>query len=355
MNVKTLDLLKEITELSGPSSYEDRIRDYMKGKLKEHMDQVIFDKRGSIMAVKKSKLEHAPTVMLMAHMDEVGFMITAVDSQGFAQFKPLGGWWPMNMLNHRVIVHGKEDYIGVITTRIIRQSSAGKQLKELTLDMLCIDFGASSKEEAKSYGIMPGTFVSPQGDVAELLDGKRIVGKAFDDRAGCAAIIELMEAIKDKELPCHVYAGGTCEEEGGVKSAASAVNMIKPDIFIAVDCSHARDMGSKDECARLGEGFLLRFLDGRMRPNVPLKNFMMNLAEEKGVKYQLFNSYGGTDAAVVQSLNDGVLTGVIGIPVRYNHSHSVIMEKTDYDDALQMLIELVQNIDENVYNSLVAY
>lgn len=355
MNAKTLDMLKEITELSGPSSYEDRVRVYMKEKLKDKADEVIFDKRGSIIAVKKSKFENAPTVMLMAHMDEVGFMITAVDPEGYASFKPLGGWWTMNMLNQRVIIHGKKDYIGVLTTRIIRQSSAGKQLKEVTLDMLCIDFGASSREEAKSYGIMPGTFVSPQGELVELLDGKRVVGKAFDNRAGCAAIIELMEAIKDKDLPCHVYAGGTCEEEGGVKSAASAVNMVKPDIFIAVDCSHARDMGGKNECARLGDGFLLRFLDGKMRPNVPLKNFMMNLAEEKEVKYQLFNSYGGTDAAVVQSLNDGVLTGVIGIPVRYNHSHSVIMEKTDYDDAVQMLIELVQSIDEKAYNSLVNY
>lgn len=358
MTEKTLKLLKEFTEIYAPSSYEERARDYMKEKLKGNCDEVIFDKRGSLIAVKKSKVKNAPKLMLMAHLDEIGFMITGVDSEGFATFKPLGGWWPMNMMGHRVIIHanrGKDDYMGVITTRIIRQSPAGKQLKDLSLDMLRIDFGAKSKEEAKEFGIIPGTFVSPHGELVELLGGKRIVGKAFDNRAGCALIVELMEAVKDLDLPCDLYAGGTCEEEGGVKTAACAVNMVKPDIFLAVDCSHARDMGSKDENSRLGDGFLLRFLDGKMRPHAPLKDYMADLAEEKGINYQLFNSLGGTDAAAVQSLNDGVLTGVVGIACRYNHSNSVIMEKSDYDSALEMLIALAQNVDEAVFKKLTDY
>lgn len=357
MNNDTVKLLKELSEISGPSSYEDRVISYMKKELIKYSDEVIHDLRGSTIGVRHSKKANAPKVLIMAHMDEVGFMITGMEEDGLVSFKPLGGWWSPTMLSQRVMIHAKnEDLIGVITTRLNKQTmNAEQRSKSVSLENMKIDFGASSKEEALSFGVNLGTYVSPQGEFVELKGGKRVLGKAFDDRAGCAAIIEMLKSVCGEDLPCDLYAGGSIEEEGGVKSAADVANMINPDVFIAVDCSQARDIGGKNELSRLGEGFLLRFLDGKMRPSKRLREYMTDLAEETGVNYQLFNSYGGTDAAVVQSTNNGVLTGVVGIPVRYSHTHSVIMEKSDYVAAREHLINFVRKFDSEAFNSLIQY
>ncbi len=357
MTEKTLKLIKELSEISGPSSYEDRVITYMKKELAKYYDEVIHDKRGSTLGVRYSKNPDAPKVMIVAHMDEIGFMITNIDDDGMAKFKPLGGWWALTMISQRVLIHTKEeDIVGIITTRRNRQTMSDEQrAKQVPIEDMVIDFGASSKKEALEFGVRPGTYMSPIGDFLEMKGGKRVVGKAFDDRAGCAAVIEMMENLKDVDLPCHLYAGGSTEEEGGVKSAAALANMIEPDVFIAVDCSHARDFGGKNELSRLGEGFLLRFLDGKMRPSKRLVDFMEDLAVEKGVKYQLFNSYGGTDAATVQSHSNGILTGVVGIPVRYNHTHSVVMEKSDYEDAKSFLTHFVKSYNQEVFTKMITF
>ncbi len=356
MTDKTLKLIKELSELYGPSSYEDRVRDYVKKELQKHSDEIVFDRLGSVIAVKKSKKPNAPSILMLAHLDEVGFMVTGVEDDGFLEFTPLGGFWAQVLMGTCVAVHGKQDWPGVITSRINRQTAPKEQLaKEVSISQMRIDCGFASKQDAHEFGVFPGTYISPSSNFHELAGGKRVMGKAFDDRAGIAAIIEMMEAIKDLDLDCNIYAGGSCEEEGGNKSAKAAVHMINPDIFIAVDCSNARDLHGKNETARLGNGFLLRFLDGKMRPNLRLKNYIQTLADKNNVKYQLFNSYGGTDAAVVQNENNGIITGVIGIPVRHTHSHLGVMEKADYESAKDMLITLAKDLDEEAFKKLISY
>lgn len=356
MKEHSFQLIKELSQLYGPSSYEDRVREYVKEKLEPLSDEVVFDRLGSTIAIKRSKNPDAPSIMFLAHMDEVGFMVTSVEEDGLLSFSPLGGWWPQTMMSQRVMVHGKQDCLGVITSRVNRQTMAKDQLnKALSIDAMRIDCGFSNKKEALAWGVIPGTFATPVGDVCEMAGGKRMLGKAFDDRAGVAAVIELMEHIKDLSLDCNIYAGGSCEEEGGNKSAKSIVAKLKPDIFIAVDCSQARDVHGKNETSRLGDGFLLRFLDGRMRPNYRLRNLMQQIAEDNNIRYQLFNSYGGTDAAAVQNENEGVITGVIGIPVRYSHTHAVMMEKSDYDDAVSMLVAMAKTMNPALFQRIISY
>lgn len=358
MGPETLRLLKELTELSGPPSDEGRVINYMKKELGKYADEIIQDRLGSTFGVKYSKAPDAPKVMIAGHMDEIGFMIYQVEDDGLLLFQPLGGWWSQTLLSQRVILHGdNDDFVGVVTTRAIRQNLSNEQkTKALSITDMVIDCGASTRDEALSFGIRPGTYVTPQSEFVEMKGGNRLLGKAFDDRYGCATVIELMRDLKDIDLPCHLYAGGTVQEEGGLRGAGPAANLVQPDLFIALDSSAARDVsGKKRELARLGEGFMLRVFDQRMRPSKALRDFVRQVAEDVGIKYQWFFSYGSTDAAMVQVTGIGVPALVIGIPSRYNHSHSVIIDKRDYEASREIMIEVVKRITREKFEEFVTF
>lgn len=330
----------------------------MKKELGKYADEIIQDRLGSTFGVKYSKDPDAPKVMIAGHMDEIGFMVYQIEEDGLLLFQPLGGWWSQTLLSQRVIIHGDdEDFIGVITTRAIRQNlSAEQKVKALDTTDMVIDCGASSREDALGFGIRPGTYVTPKASFEEMKGGNRLLGKAFDDRYGCATVIEVMRELNGVDLRCHLYAGGTVQEEGGLRGATPAANLIKPDLFLALDSSAARDVtGKKSELARLGDGFMLRVFDKRMRPSKALRDFVRQVADEAGIPYQWFFSYGSTDAAMVQVTGIGVPSLVIGIPSRYNHSHSVIIDKRDYEASREIMVEVIQRINRRKFEELIAF
>jgi putative aminopeptidase FrvX len=186
-----------------------------------------------------------------------------------------------------------------------------------------------------------------------MANNKKILAKAWDNRYGCGLAIELLQELKDEKLPNILYSGATVQEEVGLRGAQTAANMIKPDLFFALDASPANDMtGDKKEFGHLGKGVLLRILDRTMVTHRGIREFILDTAETHHVPYQYFASQGGTDAGRVHMSNEGIPSAVIGVCSRYIHTHASIIHVDDYAAAKELLIKLVKTCDQSTVDTI---
>ncbi len=349
MNEK--QLLKELTLLDGAPAYEKNVREFMKEQMEDIADEIIYDKLGSIFAVKKSKKKNAPKVMLAGHMDEVGFMITGYTKSGLLHFKTLGGWWNQTMLAHRLTIHTEDkQYVGVISSIAPHLLTPEMRAKPMDINNMLIDCGFKDEEDAKKH-IPIGSMAAPRVEFVEL-PNDRLLSKAFDNRYGCAMAIDILNHFKDIDLDCDLYLGATVQEEAGLKGAVTAANLVKPDYAIVVDSSPAKDTSPSDEKGHLGEGFLLRIKDPGSTMSPKIRNFVIDCANKTDSKFQYYTSTGGTDARAIEVSSNGVLVSVIGMASRGIHSHSSIMDLNDYKYAKSTIIEMIKQLNEDKIKEL---
>ncbi|MDP4168989.1 MAG: M20/M25/M40 family metallo-hydrolase, partial [Bacillota bacterium] len=200
-----------------------------------------------------------------------------------------------------------------------------------------------------------GQSIVPICPFTPMSNEKKILAKAWDNRYGCGLAIELLQELKDVQLPNNLYSGATVQEEVGLRGAQTAANMINPDLFFALDASPANDMsGSKNEFGQLGKGTLLRILDRSMVTHRGMKEFILDMAETHSIPYQYFVSQGGTDAGRVHTSNEGVPSAVIGICSRYIHTHASMIHVDDYAAAKELLVKLVKACDKSTVDSIKA-
>lgn len=353
MNEQTLKLFKTLTELPGAPGNEHLVRNFMRDQLSPYADEIIQDKLGSIFAVKKGP-EAGPKIMVAGHMDEVGFMVTAITDNGMLRFQPLGGWWSQVLLAQRVqIMTGNGPIIGVIGSIPPHLLDDSKRNKPMEIKNMLIDIGADDREDAIRIGIKPGQSILPICSFTPMANEKKILAKAWDNRYGCGLAIELLQELKDVTLPNILYSGATVQEEVGLRGAQTAATMINPDIFFALDASPANDMtGKKSEFGQLGKGTLLRILDRSMVTHRGMKEFILDTAETNQIPYQYFVSPGGTDAGRVHQTNEGVPSAVIGICSRYIHTHASIIHIDDYAAAKELLVKLVKACDQTTVDTI---
>lgn len=345
---KQLLMFKELTEAYGAPGFEGPVREIMRRYMQESTDEIVTDNLGSIFGVKRGNPE-GPVIMAAGHMDEVALMVTRVDKNGFLKFNPLGGWWDQVLLSQRVVVLGKKGPVdGVIGSIPPHVLSDEDRKKPYTISRMFVDIGATSEEEVAEMGVRPGDVIVPTGEFKVLSNPKRMLAKSWDNRYGCAIALELLAELKDVETPNILYAGATVQEEVGLRGAETAARLINPDIFFAMDAGPANDIpGSTDGFGRLGEGLLLRILDRTMITLPGIRDFLLDLCESEGIKYQFFVSPGGTDAGKVHLSGTGVPSAVIGIPARYIHSHVSIIDKDDYEAAKKLLTTVVKKLDRS--------
>jgi putative aminopeptidase FrvX len=355
MEEQTLKLFKTLTELPGASGNEHLVRNFMREQLSMYADEIVQDKLGSIFGIKKGN-DNGPTIMVAGHMDEVGFMVTAITENGMLRFQPLGGWWNQVMLAQRVQIMTKSGpIIGVISSIPPHLLDESKKNKPMEISNMLIDIGADDKADAEKIGIKPGQPILPICPFTPMANEKKIMAKAWDNRYGCGLAIELLKEVKDETLPNTLYSGATVQEEVGLRGAQTAANMIKPDIFFALDASPANDMtGKKSEFGHLGKGTLLRILDKSMVTHRGLKEFVLDTAEKYNIPYQYFVSPGGTDAGRVHLSNEGVPSAVIGICARYIHTHASIIHVDDYAAAKELVVKLVRACDQTTVDTIKA-
>ncbi len=349
-------MFEELAQTPGAPGFEGEVRKVMRSYLSQYTEEIVQDRLGGIFGVKKGD-ENGPKVMVAGHMDEVAFMVTQITSEGFLKFQTLGGWWSQVLLAQRVDVltrQGKRipGVIGSIPPHLLNEE---RRRKPVEPRQMFIDIGAKDEEQVREWGIRPGDFAVPHCPFVEMEGGARLMSKAWDNRFGCGIAIELLEGLTKASHPNVVYSGATVQEEVGLRGAATAANLIDPDIFFAVDCGPAGDIpGVSEGFGRLGKGVLIRIYDRTMITLPGMRDFLLDTAESENIPYQFFVSQGGTDAGRVHVNGNGILSAAIGICGRYIHSHASVVDKEDIEAAKAFAVALVKRLDRSTYESILA-
>ncbi len=341
-------LLKELTEAPGVSGYEAPIRAIVR-KYMEPLGELSQDKIGSVIC-KKAGTAAGPKVMLAGHMDEVGFMVKLISSEGFIKFIPLGGWFDQVMLGQRVVIHThKGEVVGVIGAKPPHLLPAEERSKVVVKKDMYIDIGATSQAEAEETGVRQGDPVTPRADFVVMAGGKALLSKAFDDRVGVALVISALQALQKTAHPNTVYGAATVMEEVGLRGATTSVRAVDPDVAIVLESDIAGDVpGIKPEesCVKLGKGPTVLIYESRTIPNLKLRQLLLDVAQEENIPVQVsFVEAGGTDAGAIHLHGIGVPTTVIGIAARHIHSHSSIIHSEDYENGVKLLVALIRRLD----------
>jgi putative aminopeptidase FrvX len=355
----TLQMMKALSEADGVVGYEHEVRAKMTEYLGPLSDELMRDRLGSIVG-KKVGDANGPKVLIVGHMDEVGWMVTSISDKGFLWMHPLGGWWPHVMLAQRVKIKGtRGDHIGIIGSKAPHALTAEERGKVLQIKDMFIDVGARSREEVEEMGISPGDAVIPLSEFTTLGNGELMVGKALDNRAGCGVAVEVLQRLQGKSHPNVVYSGATVQEEVGCRGAQTLAHLVQPDVAIAVDTGLAYDTpgyeNSHTTC-NVGDGPLMLLADSTMIPHPRLRKLVMDTAKELGINIQVDAlSGGGTDGANIHRAGIGCPTIALGFATRYIHSHSAVLSKRDFDGLVTLISGLVEKLDQGAVEDLLSW
>ncbi len=349
----TEQFLKAMTEVHGVPGYETEVRALLRGYLAP-LGEVSQDNLGSLIC---RQGEGGPRVLLAGHMDEIGFIVRHISDEGFVRFYQLGGWWDQVLLGHRVIIKTHQGNVtGVIGAKPPHLLESGERVKMVKKNDMYIDVGATSKAEAVAVGVRVGDPVVPQSHFEILAGGKTYLSKAFDNRVGCALVVEALRYFQDRGAPNTRYGVATVMEEIGLRGATTSVRAIDPDVAIILESDIAGDVpGIKPEesAVRLGGGPTLMVYDSRMIPNLKLRDLVIDVAAALDIPLQFSLMPGGaTDGGAIHLHGAGVPTVVLGVPARHIHSHGGIIHRDDYDGAIRLLTGLIGRLDEETVAAL---
>ncbi len=342
------ELLKKLAEAHGVPGYEDEIRAIVEAEIKQYVDEIKTDKLGNLIATKQGK---KPSVMIAAHLDEIGLMVKQIEDEGFVRFSTIGGWFDQTLLNQRVILHsdGGSTVFGVIGSKPPHKMKKEEREKVVKSEDMFIDVGARSKEEVEQAGISIGTPVTIDRHFIDLKNG-RVTCKAFDNRSGVATMIE---ALKRANTEFEVYAVGTVQEEVGLKGARTSAFELNPDVAIAIDTDIAGGhpgIEKKDTTVEMEKGPVITVSDasgrGIITPPSVLR-WLKETASHHNIEYQLSVSEGGTtDATAIILTRSGIPTGVIGVPTRYIHSPVELLSLKDLDKCAELIARALEQVGD---------
>lgn len=349
-------LLKEMTEANGVSGYEEEVRKIMSRELAETADKIEYDRIGSVLGTKVGTKDD-PKVMVVGHMDEIGFMVKEVTKEGYIKFLALGGWWGHVALGQRMkIITSKGPVLGVIGSTPPHLLPPEDRKKVLEIKDMFIDVGSTEKHNAaKKLGIKPGDPVIPDSEFTIMGNKKMYMSKAFDNRVACAIVLELMKKFKRAKHPNALLGGATVQEEVGLRGAQTIAHLGNPDVCLVVDTGIGQDIppAGFSKAEKMGSGPVILLYDAGMIPNLKLRDLVMKTAEEKKIPYHLsYMERGATDGGRIHMSRIGVPSLVIGPPVRYIHSHNGILNRDDYNNTIKLLFEVIKKLDAKTVKSL---
>jgi endoglucanase len=324
------DLVRRLTETYGPSGHEERIRDLIRGEIKAHADSIRADALGNLIAFRKGA-GNGPRqkVMIAAHMDEIGVIVTHVDEKGYLRFTRIGGVMPLTLYGQRCLF--ASGLVGVFG----REEKDAKR-NEADQSKMFIDVGA---KDGKSSPVNVGDAAGFWREFVDL--GDRLVAKSMDDRIGCAVLIETMRQLK--KSPHDLYFVFTTQEEIGTRGAVTSAYGIQPDLALAVDITGTGDTPEGMVMAvELGKGPAIKVKDAGMVVHPAVKNLMIETAKDLKIPYQLeVLDLGSTDARAMQVTREGVMTGCLSIPTRYVHTPSEMIDWSDVTNSVKLLVAIL--------------
>ena len=340
--------LEKLSNACGVTGREDEVRNLMIELLKPHVDEVIVDKLENVIALKKGKKD-APKIMLAAHMDEIGLMVKTINKEGFLQFAKMGGIDDRILVAQKVIVYTiKGPLHGIVGSKPPHIQKEDERKKILAYDELFIDIGAKDKEDAAKMGVAVGDAVGFDAKYAKVNEDI-VIGKAFDDRVGCVAMIETLKLLEKTE--CTVYGVGTVQEEVGLRGAVTAAFSIEPDIGIALDVTVAGDVPGVrefDSSVKMGKGPALSVSDSGLITHPKILRLLLDTAKEEKIPVQLETGLmGSTDAARISLSRQGVPSGTISIGTRYIHSPIGMLNLKDVEATAKLTTAAIMKAQES--------
>ncbi len=350
----TTTLLEKLANAPGPPGAEEPVRAIMVSEMKPFASSIKYDGMGSVIA---QQGQSGPRIMIDAHMDELGGMVRRIAPSGLLTMQMLGGWLDQALVDQRWVIIGAKGPVHAVTgIRDIHVVPLDERTRVYPRDSLFLDIGAKSVEEAAAMGIEPGDPVVPDSPFLIMNGSDNYLGKAWDDRIGCAVLVEAMRRTAKMPHTNQLFFVATTQEEIGLRGAKTASQVVKPDIGIAIEGGITGDVfgGHPDETqARLGAGPGLFLYDSSALPNRKLVSLVKGTATAKKLPLQLDLVQGyGDDSAEMQGSNGGTPTVNLVVPVRYTHSHNGIVNRRDFDQTVELVTALLSSLDEKTVDQV---
>jgi endoglucanase len=338
-----IPLLREICEKPGAPGYEQPIREIVLREIQPLVDRIDIDNMGNVSAFKKGTKDKK--VMVAAHMDEIGFMVTHIEDEGFVRFHTLGGFDPKTLTAQRVIIHGKKDLIGVMGSKPVHVMTAEERNLLPKLTDYFIDLGMSKKEIEKYVEV--GNPITRERTLIEM--GDCVNCKSIDNRISVFILIETLKKLK--KIPYDLYGVFTVQEEVGIRGASVSALKIQPDFGFGLDTTIAYDLPSAkayEMVTKLGHGTAIKIMDSSVICDYRMIKFMKQTADKYKIKWQSeVLTAGGTDTAGVQRMvPGGAIAGAISIPTRHLHQVIETAHKKDIEGSIELLKNCLQDLDK---------
>ena len=343
----TLLLLQRLADAPGPPGAEDPVRAIMVAEMKPLTTAPLrYDGMGSVIAELGST---GPRIMIDAHMDELGGMVRRIGPNGQLTMQMLGGWLDQALVDQRWIILGSKGPVHAVTgIRDIHVATAAERTSVIPRDSVFLDIGAGTPAEVAAMGIEPGDPIVPDAPFLVMNGTGNYLGKAWDDRIGCAVMVEAMRRVAKVPHANHLFFVATTQEEIGLRGARTAANLVKPDLGLALEGGIANDQGGHPEetQAHLGGGPGIFLYDTSAIPNRKLVRFVRDTAKAENIPLQLDLVQGyGDDSAEIQESGTGAPSLNIIVPVRYTHAHNGIVNRQDFDRTVDLMVALLTRLD----------
>ena len=350
----TVSLLQRLSDAPGTAGAEDPVRAIIVSEIKPISTAPIrYDGMGSVIAELGSS---GPRIMIDAHMDELGGMVRRIGPNGQLTMQMLGGWLDQALTDQRWIILGSKGPIHAVTgIRDIHVITPTEVTAVIPRNDIFLDIGANSPAEAAAMGIEPGDPIVPDSSFLVMNGTGNYLGKAWDDRIGCAVLVQAMQRLAKLPHPNHLFFVATTQEEIGLRGARTAANIVHPDLGLALEGGIANDQGGHPEETQvhLGGGPGIFLYDSSAIPNRKLVTFVRDTAKSNNIPVQLDLVEGyGDDSFEMQESGNGAPTLNIVVPVRYTHAHNGIVNRQDYDRTVDLMVDLLQHLDAKTVDQI---
>lgn len=346
-----VELLRDLSDRFGVAGFEDEVRERLEELVRPHVDEVRVDPLGNLIAERRGN--GGPRLMLDAHMDEIGFMVSYVEEGGWVRIVQLGGWDERIVAAHAltILADGGRRVRGIVGTLPPHVLTKADREKPLTLEDAFVDVGAESRAEVEDLGIRvgsPAVIAYP----FERLNDRAVAGKALDDRAGCTVLVKTLEVLAGEPLDVTLFANFAVSEELGLRGARTAAAQIEPDVALALEGTVAADVpgiAPARQPTRLGGGPAITVMDQTIVVSPVVVRALTELADAEGIPHQYkLPGVGGTDAGAIQASGRGVLAGVVSVPCRYIHSPFSVLRLDDLERTVELTVAFVRRCGEIV-------
>lgn len=341
-----LAMLKRLCETPGVSGSEERIRQVVIQEVEPHVDHLTIDRMGNLNCIKKGSEEDSLKVFIPAHMDQIGFRVSDIESNGLMKVVPVGGWDSVIPPASRALVVTKKGgtLLGNFLARPIHTLAGDQRGRAPSLDSLRLNLGLKDKDEAAELGIEIGTPVVLQQEVQYIGNGRLLSGPALDNRACVWAMIEILKRLQDHEVD--VCGCATVQEEIGTRGAGPAAAAYAPDVCLNLDTTIA-GVGTSKPVTKVGDGVAIKVLDGGVVCTTEVTDFLREIAEQEGIPYQLeLLPAGGTDARAVQQAGLPIVVGALSLPVQSIHTPSETCHPDDLEAMVQLAVKFLERAHE---------